>query len=177
MPNAFTIFTTSMSDIIFLNGTSSSGKSTIAHALREKLPSFSYFASDQLAEAGFRPLTRTPEERERFFAGFHYSIAAFADAGSQLIVEHIVESIEWAQMLQLLLSRHQVFWVGVQAPQEELQRREIARGDRGIGEALYHLRTHDFVSYDLNVDSTKAPEENALTIVGAWSQWQSSFSS
>lgn len=74
-------------------------------------------------------------------------------------------------MLQHLLSRHQVFWVGVQAPQEELQRREIARGDRGIGEALYHLRTHDFVSYDLNVDSTKAPEENALTIVGAWSQW------
>lgn len=59
MPNAFTIFTTSMSDIIFLNGTSSSGKSTIARALREKLPSFSYFASDQLAEAGFRPLTRT----------------------------------------------------------------------------------------------------------------------
>ena len=43
--------------IVMLNGTLSSGKTTLAQALRAKLPpSFCYYASDQLADARFRPL-------------------------------------------------------------------------------------------------------------------------
>ncbi|MBD9593822.1 hypothetical protein IB277_12205 [Ensifer sp. ENS07] len=86
--------------IIFLNGTSSAGKSTLAKALREILPEpFCYYASDQLADAGFRVLRRGMHpgmrgERARFFDGFHRSIAAFAEAGNDLIVEHIVEESE-----------------------------------------------------------------------------------
>ncbi len=43
--------------IVLLNGTSSAGKTTLATALRPALgPEFCYYASDQLADAGFRPL-------------------------------------------------------------------------------------------------------------------------
>jgi chloramphenicol 3-O phosphotransferase len=70
--------------IILLNGTSSAGKSTLAEALRSRLePQFHYPASDQLADAGFRPINDEvrPRWRDAFFDGFHRSIASFATAG------------------------------------------------------------------------------------------------
>lgn len=162
-----------MSDIIFLNGTSSAGKTTIAHALRAALPEpFCYYASDQLAEAGFRPRARGHKERERFFDGFHRSIAAFADADNQLLVEHIVESQAWADTLQQLLAGHAVFWVGVHAPIDELKRRELARGNRDVGEAEFHLRTHNFCRYDMTVDSTEPPAQIAAEVATRWSEWR-----
>lgn len=75
--------------IILLNGTSSSGKTTFARALRSALdPQFHYYASDQLADEGFRPLIEPTRFlwREAFFDGFHRSIASFANAGLDLLV-------------------------------------------------------------------------------------------
>ena len=157
--------------IILLNGTSSAGKSTLAQALRPKLePSFCYYASDQLAQAGFRPLGSQARSggREQFFAGFHRSIAAFAFAGNDLLVEHIIEEQSWVHDLTRLLSPFDVFWVGVHAPIEEIERRERARGDRTLGEGLYHLKTHSFCHYDLEVDSSRPLAVNVTQIVNAW---------
>jgi len=93
-----------MARLIILNGTSSVGKTTLSLALRAILPkSFCYFASDQLADASFRPLSRNLKERARFFDGFHRAIAAFAHAGNDLLVEHIVEEQEWADDLAALM--------------------------------------------------------------------------
>jgi chloramphenicol 3-O phosphotransferase len=160
--------------IIFLNGTSSAGKSTLAKALRAALSEpFCYYASDQLADAGFRTIRRgrhgaTPGEREKFFDGFHRSIAAFAEAGNDLIVEHIVEQQSWADQLAALLAGLDVFWIGVHAPIDELERRERERGDRSIGEARYHLKTHGFCSYDLDVDTNEPIDGLVARIVEAW---------
>lgn len=163
--------------IIFLNGTSSAGKSTLATAIRATLPEpFSYFASDQLAEAGFRPAKDKVRgfgawgERDRFFDGFHRSIAAFADAGNDLIVEHIVEQKSWADQIRHLTAHLDVFWVGVHAPIEEIERREQERGDRSIGEARYHLKTHDYCSYDVEVDTSEPRDRIVTRIVEAWRQ-------
>ena len=157
--------------IILLNGTSSSGKSTLALPLRSALePSFHYYASDQLGDAGFRPSdpqVRTAW-RESFFHGFHASIAAFASAGLDLLVEHIVEEQSWADTLTQLLARFDVFWVGVHAPVAEIIRREGTRGDRRIGEALEHLKTHSFCKYDIEVDTTAPIESNVGAIVRQW---------
>ncbi|SCB48363.1 phosphotransferase-like protein [Rhizobium multihospitium] len=159
--------------IIFLNGTSSAGKSTLAKALREVLPEFCYYASDQLADAGFRALKRnaaagSPGERSRFFDGFHRSIAAFANAGNDLIVEHIVEEQSWADHLESLLANLDVFWVGVHAPIEEVERRERERGNRYIGEARYHLKTHNYCRYDLEIDTTRPLDTLVALIVEEW---------
>lgn len=157
--------------VIFLNGTSSAGKSALVKALREALPDpFCYYASDQLADAGFRTTrheARRTGERARFFDGFHRSIAAFADAGNDLIVEHIVEEQSWSAQLNELLAHLDVFWIGVHAPVEELERRERRRGDRRAGEARFHLKTHGYCRYDLEVDTTTPLDELVSRIAAA----------
>ena len=157
--------------VILLNGTGSSGKTTLAKALRLRLePQFHYYSSDQLADAGFRPLNTDVrfQNRAKFFGGFHKSIAAFASSGIDLLVEHIVEEKSWADDLLRLLKPFDIFWVGVHAPLQELKRRERLRGDRQIGEALYHLETHSFCKYDVEVDTTRLLTQNVDTIVDAW---------
>jgi chloramphenicol 3-O phosphotransferase len=160
------------SRIIFINGTSSSGKTTIARELQKRLPEpFCYYASDQLADQGFRSrkaFAGAPSERERFFDGLHRSIVAFCEAGNDLIVEHIVEEKSWAEDLIRLLSPFDVFWVGVHAPVEELDRREQARGNRRPGEARFHLKTHRYVQYDIEVDSTEPLDSVLERIISAW---------
>lgn len=157
--------------IIILNGTSSAGKSTLAKALRTAIGEpFCYYASDQLADAGFRADKRLAprDERARFFDGFHRSIGAFAEAGNDLLIEHIVEEAAWWSQLQTILRPFDVFWVGVHAPLAEIERRERERGNRSIGEAAYHLKTHDYCSYDVEVDTTLPQEEVLSTILEGW---------
>lgn len=157
--------------IILLNGTSSAGKSTLAKALRLELePQFHFYASDQLADEGFRPLDKEVSYRWRqaFVDGFHRSIPAFASVGIDLLVEHIVEEQRWTDDLKMLLAPFDVFWVGVHAPIAEIQRRERLRGDRQIGEGLYHLKTHQFCKYHLEVDTTQPVDQNVANIVAAW---------
>ncbi len=157
--------------IILLNGTSSSGKSTLAKALRLELePQFHFYASDQLADEGFRPLDKEARLawRHKFFEGFHRSIPAFASVGLDLLIEHIVEEKDWADQLQALLSPFDVFWVGVHAPVAEIERRQRMRGNRQQGEGLYHLQTHQFCTYNVEVDTTKPTSENVTTIMNSW---------
>jgi chloramphenicol 3-O phosphotransferase len=161
----------SRSHIILLNGTGSSGKTTLSRALRVRLPpEFHFSSSDQLADEGFRPVDPAVrfEYRTMFFEGFHKSIAAFAQVGLDLLVEHIVEEQSWADALQELLSPFDVFWVGVHAPIAEIERRERLRGDRQIGEALYHLKTHSFCKYDVEVDTTQPSAQNIDLIMESW---------
>jgi len=157
--------------IIMLNGTSSVGKTTLVGELRPLLPdSFCYYASDQLADEGFRPTARKARSkgREAFFAGFHQSIAAFASAGLDLLVEHIVEKASWRADLDRLLLPFDVFWVGMLAPIEELEHRERLRGNRTIGEAREHLATHEYCSYDFSVDMTQPANAIAVHVARAW---------
>lgn len=160
-----------MGRIILLNGTSSSGKSTLAQALRLELePQFHFYASDQLADEGFRPLDKEARVawREKFFDGFHRSIPAFASVGLDLLVEHIVEERDWVLQLQDLLSPFDVFWVGVHAPVAEIELRERLRGNRQQGEGLYHLKTHQFCTYNVEVDTTRPMSENVTIIINGW---------
>jgi chloramphenicol 3-O phosphotransferase len=156
-----------MSKIFFINGTSSAGKSTISKALRLHFPTFCYFASDQLADESFRPLLRNDEERNRFFDGFHRSIASFADAGCDLIVEHIVEEPSWKEEIDRLLQCHKVLWIGVHCPLPVLEQREIERGDRTIGEALYHVKTHGYCNYHLEVNTVSQSTEEIIELIKA----------
>ena len=160
-----------MGRIILLNGTSSSGKSTLAQALRLELePQFHFYASDQLADEGFRRLDKKLcfACRQTFLDVFHRWIPAFAGTGMDLLIEHTVEEKDWADQLQILLSPFDVFWVGVHAPVSEIERRERLRGNRQQGEGLYHLKTHQFCPYNVEVDTTKPISQNVTTIINGW---------
>jgi chloramphenicol 3-O phosphotransferase len=163
--------------IILLNGACSSGKTTLSNELRKIAPlPYFYYSSDQLVDASVLPdVNRKTNNtdwswniiRPKFFSGFHYSIAAFAKANNFMIVEHIVEYKEWLNDLVNILSPFKVFYVGVFCPIEEIERREIKRGNRMIGEGRSHLEDgiHTWSDYDLIVDTfNQTPEENARII-------------
>ena len=163
--------------IILINGASSSGKSTLARALQYQLDEpFWHLSIDHLRESGVLPLDRVrsgdfawSSMRSAFFQGFHNALPAIAVAGNNLIVDHIVETREWMTSLLTLLGSLDVYFVGVHCPLAELERRELARGNRRIGEARNDFETiHDFVTYDLELDSTMTVESNAAAVIASW---------
>lgn len=92
-----------MSQIIFLHGASSSGKSTIARELQARIEKPLWHISiDHLRDSGVLPIERFrngdfdwTEVRAAFFDGFHASLAAYANAGNDLILEHILDTNGW----------------------------------------------------------------------------------
>ncbi|MEU7855441.1 AAA family ATPase [Nonomuraea sp. NPDC049141] len=167
--------------VIILNGASSSGKSTLAKALRQALDEpFLYVSSDQFVASGMLPDRRDEEGpfswwnemRPRFFKGFHQCLPALAGAGNDLIVEHVIEFRAWRESLSRLLADFDVFLVGVHCDLAEIDRRERERGDRRIGEGRSHVETdgiHTFGPYDYEVDTSDGIS-TALTrsVVTAW---------
>jgi chloramphenicol 3-O phosphotransferase len=78
-------------DIIWLNGTSSSGKTTLARELQRLLNDyFLHVCFDtfyQMLPARFKPLTPADSRYvEKVHLGFEYAIPALAQAGNRLIV-------------------------------------------------------------------------------------------
>jgi chloramphenicol 3-O phosphotransferase len=167
--------------VLLLNGASSSGKSTLATALQEALDEpFLHVSSDHFVAAGMLPRRRDDDGpfdwwrhvRPRFFAGFHRCLPALAQAGNDLIIEHVIEFHAWREELARLLADLDVFIIGVHCSLDELDRRERARGDRRIGEGRAHVtidRIHTFGPYDLEVDTTAGVSTELVNMVlTAW---------
>lgn len=157
--------------IIFLNGTSSSGKSSIAKELLGILDDGVFF---HMAVDGFNAM-RTKRELgaeeldaalRRTRMGFHRSIAAMAEAGNDIVVDHVL-SEPWRLLdCLILLPAKDVLFVGVHCPLDELTRRELARGDRPPGlAALQYDLVHGHGDYDFECDTSAAdPRECAQQI-------------
>lgn len=159
--------------IVFLNGTSSSGKSSIAEQLLTVLPT-PYFHLPVDAINSLRARERTDElgadelavVLEKTVLGFHRVVAGLADAGNDIVVDHVLRERHWLRDCLTVLRDHEVVFVGVHCPLEELNRRERERGDRRIGRAAYHFdRVHAHGVYDVECDtSVSSPLECALQI-------------
>ncbi|MFD1540953.1 phosphotransferase-like protein [Nonomuraea guangzhouensis] len=167
--------------VIIFNGASSSGKSTLARAVRHALDEpFLYVSSDQFVASGMLPERRDDEGpfswwnemRPRFFKGFHQCLPALAGAGNDLIVEHVIEFRAWRESLSRLLADFDVFLVGVHCDLAEIDRRERERGDRRIGEGRSHVETdgiHTFGPYDFEVDTSDGVSTALVqSVMTAW---------
>lgn len=163
--------------IIFVNGASSSGKSTLSEALQARLDEpFWHFSIDHLREARTLPIQRIErgdfawaDMRPQFFEGFHHCLPALAGTGNNLIVEHIIETEVWMRRLVQLLKPFDVFFVGVHCPLPELEQREIQRGNRKVGDARQDYEVaHTFGTYDLEIDSMAPLGRNVDTVISAW---------
>lgn len=161
--------------IVFLNGASSSGKSSIARALQGLLAEpYLHLELDQFFRMLPRRLLGAAEHRDAgidlsgIISGFDRSIAALAAAGNNLIVDHVLERRETLDRCLWLLEDFWVLFVGVRCPAEELQRRERSR-NRMKGLASLQLPcVHAHGVYDLEVDtSLRNPVECAAEIVAA----------
>lgn len=167
--------------IILINGPSSVGKSTLARGLQAKIEEpFWHYSFDHLrvADANVLPMARIRSKefdwavlRPAVFEGFHRSLAAFAGADNNLIVDHIVETRAWMERLVDLLAAFDVFFIGVHCPLPELERREAARGDRRLGEARADFAVvHTHCRYDLELTSTRPVEELVDLSLSAWKE-------
>ncbi|WP_166028315.1 chloramphenicol phosphotransferase CPT family protein [Streptomyces chilikensis] len=157
--------------IIFLNGTSSSGKSSIARELLDILEDgvFFHLAVDSFNAMRSKRELGTQEldaALRRTRMGFHRSIAAMAAVGNDIVVDHVL-SEPW-RLLDCLrvLPPEDVLFVGVHCSLDELTRRELARGDRPSGLAAYQYDlVHAHGDYDVECDtSTASPRECAQLI-------------
>lgn len=156
--------------IILLNGTSSSGKTSIAEQLLATLDGvWFHLGVDQFhrirarrewSEDEFLPVF------QRTVLGFHRAVAGMAAAGNDVVVDHVLgEHWRLADCLQVF-EGFSVTFVGVRCSLPELERRERARGNRTIGRAAVQFPlVHQHGTYDLEVDSEHAtPTECATQI-------------
>jgi chloramphenicol 3-O phosphotransferase len=160
-----------MTQVIVLNGGSSSGKSSIARALQEVLPGlWLTFGTDVLAEAlpgrGDDPrsglvlepdgtVTVTPAFRaieEIWYQG----LAVMASRGARLILDEVfLAGGAGQQRLRALLGGLDVLWAGVHCDPLVAANREAARPDRIPGMAVAQaIAVHAGVVYDVGVDTT-----------------------
>ena len=147
--------------VIFLNGTSSSGKTSIALELRNRIEEIYFIYSRDVFQSMFPGHIWTDDELMRtigpsMFRGFHNSIATFAAAGNRVIVDHVLNRQEWVYDCAEALSGIKTIFIGVKCPIDVAEERERVRGDREIGlvRSQYDV-VHAHNLYDLEVDTSK----------------------
>ncbi|TLS52197.1 chloramphenicol phosphotransferase [Paenibacillus antri] len=148
--------------VIFLNGTSSSGKTSISLELQKILDEpylhisvdkFLYMLPVDYLNGG-KPADATKEAMLKVIKGMHHALPALVAAGNNIIVDHVLEKRQWLEECVMLLADYKVLFVSVICSLEELQRRERERGDRNIGLANYQYNlVHTHGIYDLEIDT------------------------
>lgn len=156
--------------VIFLNGTSSAGKSSIARELQKSTSTvYLHVSVDNFMTQLPHGLLEDPARIEPVFTnllnGFNNSAAALARTGNHVIVDHVLEP-HWVGPCVNAFADLKVTFVAVRCPLAVLETREKARGDREIGLARYQYeRVHVDETYDVEVDtSTQSAIECAAAI-------------
>lgn len=173
-----------MTRVIVLDGGSGSGKSGIARCLQAVLPDpWLALGTDTLVDAmpasmrasdggiGFAPdgaVTVGPEFR-RLEAAWIEGVAAMARAGARVVVDEVfLGGADSQQRWRKALGGLRVLWVGVRCDAAVAAGREVARGDRTVGMAASQAEAvHRGVTYDLEVDTTRAEAMECARVIAA----------
>jgi len=155
--------------IICLNGVSSSGKSTLAKSLQKNLKEPYYWMSEDnftfILPDKFNIFKNDTIENEKIWdqaiINYYHAVKMYSDRGYNVIVDGVLDDEEWVDIFVEILHNNPVLFVHVTCPEEELVRRELARGDREIGlaiEQLAYLSTKEQI-YDITVDTHMSTTE------------------
>lgn len=171
--------------VIFLNGCTSAGKSSVAKTVQDQLRApFLLTGIDDAFSMLPANLHNNPDgfffDRDRDglvrlnFGSFGlatlkahiHSVAAIARTGVNLILDEVILTADLRNQWVEHLSGTDVMLVGVRCDLQELERREIERGDRVIGQARgqYDI-VHADMCYDLEIDTTSMATSDAASIV------------
>ncbi len=153
--------------ILYLNGTSSSGKSALAGELHKRLPGpWLNVEADRFFAVLSHP---EPWVVLPVVAAVHAFVARAADAAVGGIGDGLLPMRDWLKdAIDQLADRH-AFFVGVRCPLEELERREAARGNRRRGNAREQLAfVHAHGVYDFEVDTSRASPEECAVRLAEW---------
>ena len=167
--------------IIFLNGTSSSGKSTLLKELQQKLDyPFLELGLDKFIWMLPRRFFEQPLWNEvlgkadsagqmghQLVHAMHRSIHAAAKTGLNILADHVLVEPDWVRDCAALFYNSNAYLVGVRCDLSILEEREKARKDRTLGQARLQVeKVHAHGIYDIEVDSGKySAEENVQQII------------
>lgn len=161
--------------IIYLNGTSSAGKGTLARAIQRAMDEpYLHVGADTMFEAldgtGYNRAGLAPDSRTRsgvfwqvdaarrlvsiefgehgraMMRGLHAAVAGLANEGNHVVVDDVLFEPDMAHHAGRVLADLPAYLVAVRCDPAELERRETARGDRIVGLSLWlHDRVHRHV--------------------------------
>jgi chloramphenicol 3-O phosphotransferase len=153
--------------IIYLNGTSSSGKTSVANRLHETL--LGPWLNVQ-ADYLFTRLTEPdPWTVQPVVSAIPVFAATAARGGVGVIVDGLLATRTWLKDAADRLADHRAFLVAVRCPLAELERREAARSDRRIGNAREQfglVHAHDI--YDFVVDTSVGDPATCAARIAEW---------
>ena len=146
--------------VIFLNGASSSGKSTLAHALQHCLKKPYLHISEDMFFAALpaRKYSQPDYLRygSRLYHGFTQCVRTLVQCENRIIVDTVAWSPGSLTSFVDSLWDVEVFAVGVYCPLPLLEMREQQRKDRsaGLARQQFELVHHDAL-YDYEIDTSK----------------------
>jgi chloramphenicol 3-O phosphotransferase len=163
---------TTTTPLLFLNGTSSAGKTSIAKAFQRLYEEPCLYASVDAFIFMFADHVRANDAVRRrvlppVISAFHQALPGLAECGFPVIVDHVVESRSWIEECAMALTGVRAYFVGVHCPLDILEERERNRRDRQIGFARWQFeRVHCFGDYDFTIEtSTQSPDESARKLI------------
>lgn len=174
----------SIYQIIFINGPSSVGKTTLAHAMQEEFDDFFlHIGIDRMigmmpdkvnnwiggpAPLGFSwkksiDLTGYPMHEIQMgpFAKMISQtlkeiVVTMAKAGHFIIIDEVAFGKTDIDEWRQKLKDYCVLWIGIQAELSTIESREKERGDRILGSArAQYFKVHQHVMYDLEFDTSQ----------------------
>ncbi len=167
--------------IIFLNGTSSSGKTSLLKAFQSLCPEpyldmgidrFIWMLPKRYLN---RPLwddvlglaSQAGQTGHQLVSAMHQAIAAAALSGMNIIADHVLVEPDWVADCAARFHQQPAWLVGVRCPLEIVEAREKARNDRTLGQArAQYIPVHAHGLYDLEINTAQfTPEEGALQIL------------
>jgi len=166
--------------VIFINGASSSGKTSIVHALQA-------CSDEPYLEAGIdkfiwmlpqryldRPLwdevlglaDRPGVTGRSLVHGMHHAIASLSREGINVVADHVLVERAWVSECADLFSELPAYLIGLQCPLEVLEKREQGRKNRTLGQAkLQFPIIHQYVVYDLEVNTSLLSAEACASAI------------
>lgn len=160
--------------IIVLNGPSSAGKTTLSRNLQKIWDRPLYYLSYDSVDWYMAPFGVTGRDYggmdtvRDFLAVMYESAAAICRSGRDVVIDNCLFDCEDIyEMSQEILKDCPVTMVRIKLPLEELERREIARGDRTPGKARWqetHITPKEDSAYDVIVDTSDDSMECAEKI-------------
>lgn len=180
--------------IIYLNGPSSSGKTTLAHALQNEFDQpFLHIGIDRVI--GMMPDKLNNWEGEPAPLGFSWKqstdesghpvneiqagpfankmvqtliniVLTIAKMGHYVIIDDVSFGKDQVDIWKEALKKYNVLWIGMKAPLNTLEEREKERGNRMHGSArAQYFQVHKNVNYDLEFDTSHESLESIVRTI------------
>lgn len=188
-------------DVIFLNGASSSGKSTIAKQLQSLMPDYYLHIGIDSFIAMMPEKTNTLNHLNSVSDGFYWrealidgkkvsrisagkygksvnyayriAVKSLIDSGLKVIVDDVVDGNDELMIWRELLADTRCVFIGVKCDEQSLINREQQRENRHNGSAIEQARrVHEGINYDFIVDTTQCSSRQCAEAIQCYlSDW------